>query len=45
MEALKEFKASGRSPDLGELLPAFLEFNEFLGTARYDELESRYGVD
>ncbi len=45
MEALKDFKETGRSPDLGGLLPAFLEFNEFLGTARYDELENRYRVD
>jgi 2-methylisocitrate lyase-like PEP mutase family enzyme len=45
MEALKEFKETGRSPDLGELLPAFLEFNEFLGSARYADLESKYQVD
>jgi 2-methylisocitrate lyase-like PEP mutase family enzyme len=45
VEALKEFRETGCGPDLGELLPAFLEFNEFLGTARYDELETRYKVD
>jgi 2-methylisocitrate lyase-like PEP mutase family enzyme len=45
METLKEFKETGRGRDLGDLLPAFLEFNEFLGTAHYDEIESRYRVD
>jgi 2-methylisocitrate lyase-like PEP mutase family enzyme len=45
VEALKEFRETGCGPDLGELLPAFLEFNEFLGAARYDELETRYKVD
>jgi 2-methylisocitrate lyase-like PEP mutase family enzyme len=45
MEALKEFKETGRGRDLGDLLPAFLEFNEFLGTSRYDDLETRYRVD
>jgi len=43
--ALKEFKETGRGRDLGELLPAFLEFNEFLGTSRYAELEERYRID
>jgi len=45
LETLKEFKETGRSRDLGEVLPAFLEFNEFLGTTRYAELESKYQVE
>ena len=45
LEALKEFKETGRGRDLGELLPAFLEFNDFLGVSRYAELESKYQVD
>ena len=45
LDALKEFKETGRGRDLGELLPAFLEFNEFLGTSRYAELEERYRID
>lgn len=45
LAALKEFKETGRGRELGELLPAFLEFNDFLGVSRYAELESRYRVD
>jgi hypothetical protein len=45
LEALKEFKETGRGRDLGKLLPAFLEFNEFLGTSRYAELEERHRID
>ena len=45
MATLKDFKETGRGPDLGGLLSAFLEFNEFLGTTRYDELEGKYQAD
>jgi 2-methylisocitrate lyase-like PEP mutase family enzyme len=45
LETLKEFKETGRGRDLDELLPAFLEFNDFLGSSRYAELESKYQID
>lgn len=45
MATLKDFKETGRNPDLGGLLSAFLEFNEFLGTTHFDELEGKYQSD
>jgi carboxyvinyl-carboxyphosphonate phosphorylmutase len=44
LDSLKQFKESGTPPDFGEFLGAFMEFNEFIGLAGYNELEQKYSA-
>jgi len=45
LEALGEFKETGRVPDFGDFLPAFIQFNEFIGLPEYNELEEKYRAE
>jgi 2-methylisocitrate lyase-like PEP mutase family enzyme len=45
MESLQEFKESGRVPEFGDFIGSFMQFNEFIGVPKYNELEERYGTE
>lgn len=42
MEELRRMKESGEPPDFGDFLASFLEFNQFIGVAHYNEIEQKY---
>jgi 2-methylisocitrate lyase-like PEP mutase family enzyme len=42
LDALRAFKQTGQPKQLGDSLEAFMEFNQFLGTSQYSDLEERY---
>lgn len=43
LDALKNLKETGRLRDFGDVLAAFMEFNQFIGVPKYIELEQKYG--
>jgi 2-methylisocitrate lyase-like PEP mutase family enzyme len=45
MEALQTFKEGGKAPEFGDFLGAFMQFNEFIGVPKYNELEEKYGTE
>ena len=42
MDSLGKFRETGHPPDFGDFLAAFIQFNQFIGVPRYNELEQKY---
>jgi 2-methylisocitrate lyase-like PEP mutase family enzyme len=42
LQELKRLKETGRPPDFGDFLASFMEFNQFIGVPRYNEIEQKY---
>ena len=45
IESLQKFKEGGKAPEFGDFLGAFMQFNEFLGVPRYNDLEEKYRAE
>ncbi|RJP22553.1 MAG: carboxyvinyl-carboxyphosphonate phosphorylmutase [Candidatus Abyssobacteria bacterium SURF_5] len=45
IDALKQLKEIGRPAAFGDILAAFMQFNQFIGVPRYSELEEKYKAD
>jgi 2-methylisocitrate lyase-like PEP mutase family enzyme len=42
IEALKKFGETGKAPEFGDFLTSFVQFNEFIGVPKYNDLEEKY---
>jgi 2-methylisocitrate lyase-like PEP mutase family enzyme len=42
LESLRNLKESGQPQDFSDFLASFMEFNQFIGVPRYNELEDKY---
>jgi 2-methylisocitrate lyase-like PEP mutase family enzyme len=45
IESLQKFKETGRAPEFGDFLGSFLQFNEFIGVPKYNDLEEKYRAE
>jgi len=42
LDSLKQFKETGRPKEFSDFLASFMEFNQFIGLAKYNELQQKY---
>ncbi len=42
LDSLRQLKGAGQPADFGDFLEAFMEFNQFIGVPKYNELEQKY---
>ena len=45
IEALQNFRETGRAPEFGDFLTSFMQFNEFIGVPKYNDLEEKYRAE